>query len=70
MHHAPATGADESRAAWDSRWFTSRSSVAGLVKAERLGGSRVMGPGQAPGGPVIGLFTDPEEDTIGLVAAA
>src|SRR5690349_6479965 len=31
-----------------------------LVKAEKLGGTRRMGPDQVPGGPVIGQFVDPE----------
>ena len=43
---------------------------AGLAKAESLGGSRVMGPDEVPGGPVIGQFKDPEGHTIGLVQAA
>jgi uncharacterized protein len=40
---------------------------AALAKAESLGGTRMMGPDQVPGGPVIGLFTDPEGRVIGLV---
>ena len=40
-----------------------------LAKAESLGGSRTMGPDQVPGGPVIGLFTDPEGRTVGVVEA-
>ncbi len=42
---------------------------AGLVKAESLGGTRVMGPDEVPGGSVIGQFKDPEGHTIGLVEA-
>jgi predicted enzyme related to lactoylglutathione lyase len=38
-----------------------------LVKAEALGGTRVMGPEQPPGGPTIGLFTDPEGHVIGVL---
>lgn len=38
-----------------------------LEKVERLGGTRMMGPDRVPGGPVIGLFTDPQGNTIGLV---
>ena len=38
-----------------------------LEKAERLGGTRVMGPDEVMKGLVIGLFTDPEGHTIGLV---
>jgi predicted enzyme related to lactoylglutathione lyase len=40
---------------------------AALEKAERLGGSRMMGPDEVMEGLVIGLFTDPEGHTIGLV---
>ena len=40
---------------------------AALSKAERLGGTRTMGPDQVPGGPVIGLFRDPDGNTVGVV---
>ena len=40
---------------------------AALAKAESLGGSRMMGPDQVPGGPVIGLFRDPDGNTVGVV---
>jgi uncharacterized protein len=40
-----------------------------LAKAESLGGKRMMGPDQVPGGPVIGLFSDPQGHVIGLVAS-
>jgi predicted enzyme related to lactoylglutathione lyase len=44
---------------------------AALQKAESLGGTRRMGPEQAPGGPlVVGHFTDPEGNLIGLAATA
>jgi predicted enzyme related to lactoylglutathione lyase len=43
---------------------------AALAKAESLGGKRVMGPDEVPGGPVIGLFTDPEGHQVGVVNAA
>lgn len=40
---------------------------AALQKAENLGGTRRMGPDQAPGKPlVVGHFTDPEGNLIGL----
>ena len=39
---------------------------AGLVKAESLGGTRVMGPMDIPSGQ-IALFTDPEGHQIGLM---
>ncbi len=40
---------------------------AALAQAESLGGTRVMGPDEVPGGPVIGQFKDPEGHTIGVV---
>lgn len=43
---------------------------AALQQAERLGGTRVMGPDQAPTGLVVGHFTDPEGNLIGLAATA
>jgi predicted enzyme related to lactoylglutathione lyase len=43
---------------------------AALDRAQGLGGSRMMGPDQVPGGPEIGLFADPEGHVIGLVRAA
>ena len=40
-----------------------------LEEAESLGGSRMMGPDEVPGaGIVIGLFTDPEGRTIGVMS--
>jgi len=41
---------------------------AALQQAERLGGTRRMGPAQAPSGLVIGHFTDPEGNLIGLAS--
>lgn len=41
-----------------------------LARAESLGGTRMMGPEQPMEGLEIGLFTDPEGHTIGLVKAA
>jgi predicted enzyme related to lactoylglutathione lyase len=38
-----------------------------LATADSLGGKRMMGPDQVPGGPVIGLFSDPEGRVIGVV---
>lgn len=43
---------------------------AALVKAESLGGTRLMGPDEVPGGPVLGQFSDPEGHVIGLVKSA
>ena len=39
----------------------------GLKKAESLGGTRVMGPMEVPGGPTIGQFKDPDGHLVGLV---
>ena len=39
---------------------------AALQKAERLGGKRQMGPERAPTGLVVGHFTDPEGNLIGV----
>jgi uncharacterized protein len=41
---------------------------ASLAKAESLGGKRVMGPDKVMEGLVIGLFTDPEGHTIGVLS--
>lgn len=43
---------------------------AALQKAERLGGQRVMGPERAPTGLVVGQFTDPEGNLIGVAGTA
>ncbi len=40
---------------------------AALRKAEELGGKRLMGPDEVPGGPTIGQFLDPEGHLIGVV---
>jgi uncharacterized protein len=39
---------------------------AALQKAEQLGGTRVMGPDGMPGTLVVGQFTDPESNLIGV----
>ncbi len=41
---------------------------AALAKAESLGGARVFGPMEVPGGPTIGHFSDPEGNVVGLFA--
>jgi predicted enzyme related to lactoylglutathione lyase len=41
---------------------------AALQRAESLGGTRRMGPEQAPTGLVVGHFTDPEGNLIGVAA--
>jgi predicted enzyme related to lactoylglutathione lyase len=43
---------------------------AALQKAESLGGTRTLGPDQAPTGLIVGHFTDPEGNLIGLAATA
>jgi predicted enzyme related to lactoylglutathione lyase len=43
---------------------------AALAQAESLGGTRLMGPDEPMEGLVLGLFTDPEGNTIGLVNSA
>ena len=41
---------------------------AALAKAEELGGTRVMGPDEVPGGRMIlGMFNDPEGHMVGLI---
>jgi predicted enzyme related to lactoylglutathione lyase len=41
---------------------------AALAKAEELGGTRVMGPDEVPGGGmIIGMFNDPEGHMVGLI---
>ncbi|TDO51259.1 hypothetical protein EV651_119186 [Kribbella sp. VKM Ac-2571] len=37
-----------------------------LVQAEELGGQRVFGPDGVPGKLVVGQFTDPEGNLIGV----
>jgi predicted enzyme related to lactoylglutathione lyase len=43
---------------------------AALQQAERLGGKRRMGPERAPAGLVVGHFTDPEGNLIGVAGTA
>jgi predicted enzyme related to lactoylglutathione lyase len=43
---------------------------AALREAERLGGQRQLGPERAPTGLVIGHFTDPEGNLIGVAGTA
>ena len=43
---------------------------AAIRKAERLGGTRRMGPARAPSGLVVGHFTDPEGNLIGVAGTA
>ncbi len=42
---------------------------AALAKAETLGGTRMMGPETVMEGVVIGLFQDPEGNTVGVVTS-
>jgi hypothetical protein len=41
---------------------------AALQRAESLGGARLLGPAESPTGLVIGHFTDPEGNRIGVAA--
>ncbi|HUA03198.1 MAG TPA: VOC family protein [Solirubrobacteraceae bacterium] len=43
---------------------------AALAQAERLGGTRVMGPATSPNGLVVGHFRDPEGTLIGVAGVA
>ena len=43
---------------------------AALAKAESLGGSRMMGPDEVMPGLIIGLFTDPQGNVIGVLTGA
>ena len=42
---------------------------ASLVKAEALGGTRMMGPEEVMDGLTVGLFNDPEGHVIGVIKA-
>lgn len=41
--------------------------AAALERIAEFGGTHMMGPEQVPGGPLIALFRDPHDNTIGLV---
>jgi predicted enzyme related to lactoylglutathione lyase len=43
---------------------------AALTTAQSLGGTRTMGPERAPSGLVVGHFTDPEGNLIGVAGTA
>ncbi len=43
---------------------------AALSQAERLGGTRVLGPARSPSGLVVGHFTDPEGNLVGVAGGA
>ena len=43
---------------------------AALARAESLGGTRLMGPERAPSGLVVGHFTDPEGNLVGVAGLA
>lgn len=43
---------------------------AALAQAERLGGSRIMGPMKVRGRVELGLFADPEGHTVGVIKEA
>ena len=49
-------------------WYVSVPDVAAtLQRAEQLGGQRLHGPDDVPGGPTLGQFADPEGHLIGVV---
>ncbi len=43
---------------------------AALLRAERLGGTRVMGPATSPNGLVVGHFRDPDGTLIGVAGTS
>jgi predicted enzyme related to lactoylglutathione lyase len=43
---------------------------AALQRAEELGGTRTMGPATSPSGLVVGRFTDPEGNLVGVAGVA
>ena len=43
---------------------------AALARAESLGGKRLMGPERAPSGLVVGHFTDPEGNLVGVAGVS
>jgi predicted enzyme related to lactoylglutathione lyase len=43
---------------------------AALQRAEELGGTRTMGPATSPNGLVVGRFTDPEGNLVGVAGVA
>jgi len=43
---------------------------AALQRAEELGGTRTMGPATSPSGLVVGHFTDPEGNLVGVAGAS
>jgi uncharacterized protein len=43
---------------------------AAFQRAEEPGGTRTMGPATSPGGLVVGRFTDPEGNLVGVAGAA
>lgn len=59
--------AQEGSDGWLTFYVASDDIEASLLKAESLGGTRLMGPMDVPGGPQIGLFKDPEGHTVGVV---
>ena len=55
--------AQEGSDGWLTFYVATDDIEASLQKAESLGGTRLMGPMDVPGGPQIGLFKDPEGHT-------
>ncbi len=48
-------------------YVSTESVTSSLDRAQELGGRVLMGRTDLPGGPVIGMFADPEGNAIGLV---
>ncbi|MDQ6933544.1 MAG: VOC family protein [Candidatus Eremiobacteraeota bacterium] len=46
------------------------NAAAALRKVESLGGKIMQGADQVPGGPIIGLFEDPDGHVVGVVQTA
>lgn len=52
-------------------WYVEVPEVeATLARAAELGGTRLHGPDEVPGGPTLGQLTDPEGHLVGVVQAA
>jgi predicted enzyme related to lactoylglutathione lyase len=61
--------AQEGSDGWVTFYVQTDDVEGSLKKAESLGGTRLMGPMEVPGGPELGLFNDPEGHLIGVVKA-
>src|SRR5436305_14972479 len=59
--------AQEGSQGWVTFYVEVPDVEAHLQKVEQLGGKRMAGPMDVPGGPTLGIFTDPEGHVVGLV---